>query len=131
MLYILSWNNFINHSHSGLSLAPQSQSNTNSSTWIKVILFSCFFKVTLLYSRKVSTNHYKYKRSTFNISTNLFMASWSTAWHIIETKKNPKILQTQMNTEKLTVKLNSTAVFEINNGPFTITAILLFCWANR
>lgn len=46
------------------------------------------------------------------------MASWSTAWHIIETKKNPKILQTQMNTEKLTVKLNSTAVFEINNGPF-------------
>lgn len=23
-----------------------------------------------------------------------------------------------MNTEKLTVKLNSTAVFEINNGPF-------------
>lgn len=33
-------------------------------------------------------------------------------------KKNPKILQTQMNTEKLTVKLNSTAVFEINNRPF-------------
>lgn len=131
MLYILSWNNFINHSHSGLSLAPQSQSNTNSSTWIKVILFSCFFKVTL-YTQE------KFQQIITNINVLLstfqqifFMASWSTAWHIIETKKNPKILQTQMNTEKLTVKLNSTAVFEINNGPFTITAILLFCWANR
>lgn len=131
MLYIFSWNSFINHSHSGLSLAPQipikhKHFNMNYGNFILL-----FLQGHIVYSRKVSTNHYKYKRSTFNISTNLFMASWSTAWHIIETKKNPKILQTQMNTEKLTVKLNSTAVFEINNGPFTITAILLFCWANR